>query len=91
MLAGRNAKAVRTGRPRQAVADGLPAPSALQSEVALDPDDEQAQSVIRLVFDLFDRLRTVSGVLRYLVQNDIKMPVRLDRRTGQGQNWNGYR
>ena len=41
--------------------------------MALDPD-EQAQSVIRLVFDLFDRLRTVSGVLRYLVQNDIKMP-----------------
>src|SRR5277367_6309325 len=50
----------------------------------LDPD-EQAQSVIRLVFDLFDRLRTVSGVLRYLVQNDIKMPVRLTGGPGKGE------
>ena len=52
--------------------------------MALDPD-EQAQSVIRLVFDLFDRLRTVSGVLRYLVQNDIKMPVRLTGGPGKGE------
>jgi hypothetical protein len=44
-------------------------------EVAFDPD-EQAQGVIRLAFDLFQRVRTVSGVLRYLVANDIKMPVR---------------
>ena len=30
----------------------------------------------RVAFDLFQRVRTVSGVLRYLVENDIKMPVR---------------
>jgi len=30
-----------------------------------------------MAFELFERIRTVSGVLRYLVENDIKMPVRL--------------
>jgi hypothetical protein len=78
MLAGRNAKARREELGKPLPMGYLRRPSG---EVALDPD-EQAQSVIRLVFGLFDRLRTVSGVLRYLVQNDIKMPVRL---TGQGR------
>jgi DNA invertase Pin-like site-specific DNA recombinase len=44
-------------------------------EFALDPD-EQAQSVIRLIFDQFDRLGSVRAVLRYLQANDIKMPIR---------------
>jgi hypothetical protein len=52
-------------------------------EVAFDPD-EQAQGVIRMVFALFERVRTVSGVLHYLVQNDIKMPVRLAGGPGKG-------
>jgi DNA invertase Pin-like site-specific DNA recombinase len=73
MLSGRNAKARRGELGKPLPMGYLRRPSG---EVALDPD-EQAQSVIRLVFDLFDRLRTVSGVLRYLVENDIKMPVRL--------------
>jgi DNA invertase Pin-like site-specific DNA recombinase len=41
----------------------------------LDPD-EQAQAVIRLIFDEFDRLGTIRGVVRYLQSNDIKLPVR---------------
>jgi hypothetical protein len=36
----------------------------------LDPD-EQAQATIRLVFDLFERLRTIGKVLRYLVEHDL--------------------
>lgn len=43
-------------------------------EVAFDPD-EQAQT-IRLVFDLFERFKTVGKVMRYLVNHDIRMPVR---------------
>jgi len=72
MLAGRNAKARRGELNKPLPMGYLRRPSG---EVAFDPD-EQAQGVIRLVFDLFQRLRTVSGVLRYLVENDIKMPVR---------------
>ena len=45
-------------------------------EVAFDPD-EQAQATIRLVFDLFVRFRTVGKVMRYLVDHDIRMPVRV--------------
>jgi hypothetical protein len=68
MLAGRNAKA-RRGELGQPLPMGYPRrPSG---EAAIDPD-EQAQGVIRL----FQRLRGVSAVLRYLVDNDIKMPAR---------------
>ena len=81
MLAGRNAKA-RRGEL------GKPLPMGylrrLSGEVALDPD-EQAQSVIRMVFDLLQRLRTVSGVLRYLVEHDIRMPVRVRGGPAKGE------
>ena len=43
--------------------------------MALDPD-EQAQDVVRLIFDKFDELGTVSSLLRYLVRNRILLPVR---------------
>jgi DNA invertase Pin-like site-specific DNA recombinase len=81
MLAGRNAKARRGELGKPLPMGYLRRPSG---EVALDPD-EQAQSVIRMVFALFERVRTVSGVLRYLVQNDIKMPVRLAGGPGKGE------
>jgi len=42
---------------------------------AIDPD-EQVQSVVRLVFDIFDRHATVRGVVRYLVRHGIKLPIR---------------
>jgi DNA invertase Pin-like site-specific DNA recombinase len=43
--------------------------------LALDPD-EQAQSVVRLVFDQFDRQGSLHGLLRYLVHNGVRLPVR---------------
>jgi len=73
MLAGRKAKA-RRGELGKAVPMGyVRCPSG---EVAFDPD-EQAQATIRLVFDLFDRFKTVGKVMIYLAENEIRMPVRL--------------
>jgi excisionase family DNA binding protein len=73
MLEGRKAKA-RRGELGKAVPMGyLRRPSG---EVVLDPD-EQAQATIRLVFDLFERLRTIGKVMRYLVEHDIRLPVRV--------------
>ncbi len=43
--------------------------------LALDPD-EQAQEVVRLVFDQFDRQGSLHGLLRYLVHHAIRLPVR---------------
>ena len=45
------------------------------SEIIKDPD-EQAQSTIQLVFDLFDRFLTINAVLKYLVIHKIQMPIR---------------
>jgi hypothetical protein len=45
-------------------------------EVVLDPD-EPAQTTIRLVFDLFEHLRTIGKVMRYLVAHDIRLPIRV--------------
>jgi hypothetical protein len=45
-------------------------------EVVFDPD-EQVRTVVRLVFELFDELGTVNGVLRYLADNGIQMGVRI--------------
>lgn len=45
-------------------------------EVALDPD-EQVQAVVRLVFDVFERLGTIGAVLAFLVDNRIQLGVRL--------------
>lgn len=44
-------------------------------EFAIDPD-EQAQAVVRLVFDQFDRIGSVRGVIRYLVRHGIRIGVR---------------
>src|SRR5437660_7803972 len=41
----------------------------------LDPD-QQVQAAVRLIFEQFDRQRTVYGVLRYLVQHQLRVPVR---------------
>jgi len=38
--------------------------------------DEQAQSNIKMVFDLFDQFLTINAVLKYLVKHKIKMPYR---------------
>jgi DNA invertase Pin-like site-specific DNA recombinase len=73
MLAGRRAKAQR-GELGKAVPMGYVRRAT--GEVAFDPD-QQAQETIRLVFSLFERFRTIGKVMVYLVEHDIKMPVRL--------------
>ncbi len=44
-------------------------------DVVKDPD-EQVQSVVALIFEQFEARGTVHGVLRYLVDHGIRMPVR---------------
>src|SRR5271155_5330370 len=72
MLEGRMAKA-RRGELGRAVPMGYTRRAS--GEIILDPD-EQAQSTVRLVFDLYDRHRTIGGVLRHLTANGIGLPVR---------------
>src|SRR4051794_33964750 len=48
-------------------------------EIELDPD-EQVQATVRLVFDVFERQRTVNGVLDSLVAHAVTLP----RRTRSG-------
>jgi len=54
------------------------------SEITLDPD-EQAQSIIRLIFDEFDRRGSIRRVLRFLQENDIKLPIRPHAGPNKGQ------
>ncbi len=53
-------------------------------EVVLDPD-EQAQHVVRLVFSAFGRLGTLNGVLRYLVGQQVQLPVRVHSGPSKGE------
>lgn len=73
MLAGKRAKAHRGEL-------GMPVPIGYSrrpsGEVIKDPDEE-AQAVTNLVFETFERCRTIDGLLRYLVQHGIRMPVRV--------------
>lgn len=52
--------------------------------VTLDPD-EQARGVVRLIFDQFDRHGTVHAVLRYLIANGVRLPVRSQAAATRGQ------
>ncbi len=49
-------------------------------DIVKDPD-EQAQAVVRTVFEQFETRATVHGVLCYLVEHDIRLPIR--QRTGE--------
>jgi DNA invertase Pin-like site-specific DNA recombinase len=73
MVAGKRAKAARG-------ALGMPVPMGYMrrpsGEVVKDPD-EQAQAVIALIFEQFERLGTIHAVLRYLVQHQIRVPQRV--------------
>jgi DNA invertase Pin-like site-specific DNA recombinase len=53
-------------------------------EVILDPD-EQAQHVVRLVFGTFRRLGTLNSVLRYLVAQEVQLPVRVHSGPAKGE------
>jgi DNA invertase Pin-like site-specific DNA recombinase len=81
MLAGRRAKAERGelffNLPRGYVRTPAGA-------IALDPD-EQVQATIRLVFDVFERRRTLNGVLRYLVDHQVHLPYRVRSGAATGE------
>jgi len=53
-------------------------------QIAKDPD-EHVQAVVCLIFDQFEHLGSINAVLRYLVQNRIKIPVRAISGDHQGQ------
>jgi DNA invertase Pin-like site-specific DNA recombinase len=50
----------------------------------LDPD-EQAQRVVRLIFDVFEQQGSLHGLLRYLVTHDIRVPIRPHSGVNRGQ------
>ncbi len=81
MLAGRKAKARRGELGKPVPIGYVRRPSG---EIVFDPD-EQAQATVRLVFDLFDRFKTVGKVMTYLVEHDIRMPVRQRGGAGKGE------
>ena len=47
----------------------------LADDFVLDPD-EQVQTVVRLIFEQFRQRGSVSGLLKWLVRNDVKLPIR---------------
>ncbi len=53
-------------------------------EVILDPDEE-ARSIVQLVFDKFDELGSFGRVYRYLVRNKIRLGMRVQRGSRRGQ------
>jgi DNA invertase Pin-like site-specific DNA recombinase len=55
-----------------------------KSELVIDPD-EHVQTVVRLIFDQFDRQGTLHGLLRYLVHQQIRLPVRPHGGADRGQ------
>jgi DNA invertase Pin-like site-specific DNA recombinase len=50
----------------------------------IDPD-QQAQSAVKLIFEKFDELSTLNALLRYLVGNQIRLPIRIVGGAEQGQ------
>jgi DNA invertase Pin-like site-specific DNA recombinase len=81
MLAGKRAKAQRGELGMQ-----LPMGSIrrLSGDVVKDPD-EQAQAVIQLIFEQFERQTTIGGVLRYCVRHGIQLPYRLASGPAKGE------
>jgi DNA invertase Pin-like site-specific DNA recombinase len=52
--------------------------------VGFDPD-EQVRSFVRLVFEQFERIGTGLGLLRWIVQQEVQVPVRADTGPDKGQ------
>ena len=81
MLSGKLAKAERGELAIPLPIGYLRRPSG---EVILDPD-EQAQHVVRLIFDTFARLGTLNAVLRYLAGHQVQVPVRAHAGPAKGE------
>ncbi len=81
MLEGRRAKAQRGelffNLPRGYV-------RSRAGEIVFD-SDEQVQATVRLVFDIFERRRTINGVLAHLVVHDIQLPYRVRTGAAKGE------
>ena len=81
MLEGRRAKAQRGelffNLPRGYV-------RSRAGEIVFD-SDEQVQTTVRLVFDTFERRRTINGVLAHLVAHDIQLPCRVRTGAAKGE------
>ncbi len=73
MHAGRSAKAARGELGMLVPAGYVRRPSG---EVVKEPD-EQARAVVETIFEQFERRGTLHGVLCYLVEHDLKLPVRV--------------
>jgi hypothetical protein len=81
MLAGKQAK-TRRGELAIALPTGyVRRPSG---EAALDPD-EQVQTVVRLIFAKFAELGTLHGVLRWLVDHEVELGIRLRAGPDRGE------
>lgn len=81
MLAGRQAKAAR-GELWQPLPMGY---QRLPSGEVVQDTDEQARSVMALIFAVFERERTVGAVLRYLVDHNTLLPCRASGGLNKGQ------
>jgi DNA invertase Pin-like site-specific DNA recombinase len=53
-------------------------------EIVLD-EDEQVRATVQLVFDSFERYRTVHAVLRYFVAHDLRLPCRVRSGATKGE------
>jgi DNA invertase Pin-like site-specific DNA recombinase len=81
LLAGKRAKATRGELGMQVPIGYVRRPSG---EVIKDPD-EQAQTVIGLIFDQFERCGTLNGMLQYLVRHQIQLPCRVRTGVNRGE------
>jgi Recombinase/Recombinase zinc beta ribbon domain len=81
MLAGKQAKARRGELAIPLPIGYVRRPSG---EAALDPD-EQVQTVVRLIFAKFAEFGTVHGVLRWLVDHDVELGMRLHAGPDKGE------
>ena len=57
---------------------------AADGDYQLDPD-EQVRSVVRLIFDVFERVGSIHGLLRWLKAHDVRMPFRPHCGPNRGQ------
>lgn len=53
-------------------------------EVAFDPD-EQAQHVVRLVFEKFDQIGSIYSLFHWLVRHEINLPIRAQKGRNKGE------
>jgi DNA invertase Pin-like site-specific DNA recombinase len=80
-------QAGRLNRARRGEWMGQPPPGFVvgsDAKLQLEPD-EQARQVVRLIFEQFDALGSLSGLLRHLRQHQIQLPFRPASGPDQGQ------